>query len=424
MNGKKKQLIEKHYAMAREIYAGYGVNTDQALKTLSQIPISLHCWQGDDVNGFEKQSGGTSGGILATGNYFGRASSPAELRKDLNKAFELIPGAKRLNLHAIYLDTKKSIERNKIKPEHFAPWIDWAQQNDAGLDFNPTFFGHPMAASNLTLSSPDSGIRDYWIEHGQACRKIAAAMGRELGKPCIMNVWIPDGFKDVTIDRMGARQRLKTSLDALFTEKISHRYMRDAVESKLFGIGVETCTVGSAEFYLGYAAANKLLLCLDAGHFHPTEQISDKISSALLYVDELLLHVSRPVRWDSDHVVTFDDELQAIARECVNCGIDRIHIGLDYFDATINRIAAWAIGSRNMQKALLKALLEPYSELKKMEKNFCNTQKLLMLEELKSLPLGIVYDYYCLINNVVTGGQLYDSVMDYERKVLQLRSIK
>ena len=410
--------IEKNYLAAKETYAQIGVDTDKALDLLSNIPISLHCWQGDDVNGFETNAGGTSGGILATGNYPGCARNPEELRADLDKAFSLIPGKKRLNLHAIYLDSKKPVERNKIAPEHFESWIQWAEENNAGLDFNPTFFGHPKAASNLTLTSPDAGIRKYWIEHAKACRKIAAAMGKRLKNPCIMNTWVQDGFKDVTIDRIQARKRLMASLDEIFSEKISPKYMRDAVESKLFGIGVESCTVGSSEFYMGYAVKNNLLLCLDAGHFHPTEVISDKISSALLYLDEILLHVSRPVRWDSDHVVTFDDELQAIAREIITCGVNRVHIGLDYFDATINRIAAWCIGTRNMQKALLKALLEPASELKKMEKNFEGTKKLALLEELKAYPFGAVYDYFCEKQGVPAGMKWLDEVNKYEKEVL------
>ena len=410
--------IEKNYLAAKEMYASVGVDTDKALDILSGIPISLHCWQGDDVNGFETNAGGTSGGILATGNYPGCARNPEELRADLDKAFSLIPGAKRLNLHAIYLDAPKAVERNRIAPEHFESWIQWAEEKGAGLDFNPTFFGHPKAASNLTLSSPDAGIRKYWIEHAKACRKIAAAMGKRLKNPCIMNTWVQDGFKDVTIDRIQARKRLMASLDEIYSEKISPKYMKDAVESKLFGIGVESCTVGSSEFYMGYAVKNNLLLCLDAGHFHPTEVISDKISSALLYLDEILLHVSRPVRWDSDHVVTFDDELQAIAREIITCGANRVHIGLDYFDATINRIAAWCIGTRNMQKALLKALLEPAAELKKMEKNFEGTKKLALLEELKAYPFGAVYDYFCEKQGVPSGMKWLDDVNKYEKEVL------
>jgi len=413
--------IESNYKFAKEYYASLGVDTDAALEKLAEIPISLHCWQGDDVGGFEPNAGGASGGILSTGNYPGRARTPAELRKDINQAFALIPGKKRLNLHAIYLDTKKAVARNKITPAHFQSWIDWAKEQNTGLDFNPTFFGHPKAASNLTLSHPDAGIREFWIEHGIACRKIAEEMGKQLKSPCIMNTWIPDGFKDVTVDRQAARQRLEASLDTMFKEKIAKKYMRDAVESKLFGIGVESCTVGSNEFYLGYAVKNRILLTLDSGHFHPTELISDKISAVLLFVDELLLHVSRPVRWDSDHVVFFDDELQQIAHEIIWNGADRVHIGLDYFDATINRLIAWVVGTRNMQKALLKALLEPAAKLKEMERTFDNGRKMALIEEIKMFPLGAVYDYFCATQNVPVGIDFIPQIDEYEKKVLSKR---
>ena len=413
--------IEKNYLAAKEIYASIGVDTDKAIDILSKIPISLHCWQGDDVNGFETNAGGTSGGILATGNYPGCARNPEELRADLDKAFSLIPGAKRLNLHAIYLDAPKAVERNKIAPEHFESWIQWAEEKGAGLDFNPTFFGHPKAASNLTLSSPDAGVRKYWIEHAKACRKIAAAMGKRLKNPCIMNTWVQDGFKDVTIDRIQARKRLMASLDEIFSEKISPKYMKDAVESKLFGIGVESCTVGSNEFYLAYALKNSLLLCLDSGHFHPTEVISDKISAVLCFLDEILLHVSRPVRWDSDHVVLFDDELQNIASEIIRNDAKRIHIGLDYFDGTLNRVAAWVMGTRNMQKALLAALLQPQKELAALEKKFNSTRKLALLEELKMMPLGAVYDWFCAMNGTPEGFAFMNEVERYEKEVLSKR---
>lgn len=416
-----RKNIESSYKLAKELYASLGVDTDAAIKKLAEIPISLHCWQGDDVAGFEPDAGGTSGGILSTGNYPGRARNAAELRKDLEQAFALIPGKKRLNIHAIYLDSKKAVARNKITPAHFQSWIDWAKEQKAGLDFNPTFFGHPNASRNLTLSHPDAGIRKFWIEHGIACRKIAAEMGKQLKSPCIMNTWVPDGFKDVTIDRLAARQRLEDSLDAMFKEKISKKYMRDAVESKLFGIGVETCTVGSNEFYLGYAVKNQLLLTLDSGHFHPTEIISDKISSVLMFVDEILLHVSRPVRWDSDHVVFYDDELQQIAHEIIWNGVDRVHIGLDYFDATINRLIAWVVGTRNMQKALLKALLEPAAKLKKMEHDFDNGRKMALLEEFKMFPLGAVYDYFCEKQGVPAGTAFIPQIDAYEKKVQSKR---
>lgn len=418
----KEAQIIKAYEAAKERYAQIGIDTDEALKKLQNISLSLHCWQTDDVTGFENPDGQLSGGIQATGNYPGKARNIEEVRKDIEKAKSLIPGSHRLSIHAIYGDFGgKKVDRNEIEPKHFQSWIDWAKEQNAGLDFNPTFFGHPNAVSNLTLSHPDDGIRQFWIEHGIACRKIAEEMGRQLGNPAVMNTWIPDGFKDVTIDRRAARARLEQSLDAMFAEKIAPEFMRDAVESKLFGIGVETCTVGSNEFYLGYAVKNGVMLCLDSGHFHPTEIISDKLSSVLLFVDEILLHVSRPVRWDSDHVVFFDDELQAIAREIVYNGAERVHIGLDYFDATINRIIAWVVGTRNMQKALLKALLEPASRLKEMEKNFDNGRKMALLEELKMFPLGAVYDYFCEQQSVPAGLDFLPEIDQYEKTVLSAR---
>ena len=413
--------IEKNFKAAQEQYAAFGVDVESALDKLAQIPVSLHCWQGDDVNGFEKHAGGTSGGILSTGNYPGMARNPEELRADLDLAFKLIPGARKLNLHAIYLDTEKVVERNAVGPEHFASWIDWAKEQKCGLDFNPTFFGHPKAADNLTLAHPDKGIRKFWIEHGIACRKIAAAMGKALGQKCIMNTWVPDGFKDITVDRAAARKRLADSLDEMFAEKLPAKYMRDAVESKLFGIGVESCTVGSNEFYLGYAVKNNLLLCLDSGHFHPTEVISDKISAALCFLDEILLHVSRPVRWDSDHVVLFDDELQNIASEIVRNGVNKVNIGLDYFDGTINRIAAWTIGTRNMQKALLYALLLPNAKLKALQDAGDFTEKLMLDEEMKTYPFGDVWEEYCRQSGVPADESWYSEVKAYEKDVLSKR---
>ncbi len=414
-------LIEQRYQQAREQYAEWGVDTEKALETLAQLPISLHCWQGDDVTGFEQSHGGPSGGILSTGNYPGKARTPVELRRDLEQAFALIPGRKRLNLHAVYLDTPEPVERNQIRPEHFQSWIDWAAEQRIGLDFNPTCFGHPMAASQLTLSHPDEAVRQFWVEHVRACRRIAAEMGRRLQTPCIMNIWVPDGFKDVTVDRAGARERLERSLDEALAESFPKQWMRDAVEPKLFGIGVESCTVGSAEFYLGYAIRHHLMLCLDAGHFHPTEVISDKISAVLRFVDEILLHVSRPVRWDSDHVVVLDDELRAIAREVVRQDLRRIHIGLDYFDGTINRLIAWVVGTRNMQKALLGALLEPAAEWSRLEQTFRNGCKLALMEEFRTLPLGAVYDWFCLREGVPVGAGYLPVVEEYERTVLSRR---
>ncbi len=390
------------------------------------IPISLHCWQGDDVGGFERGAGLSGGGIEATGNYPGKARNADELRADADKAFSLIPAKHRFNLHAIYAETSgRKVERNELAPEHFANWIDWAKANGLGMDFNPTYFSHPKAESGFTLASYDEGIRRFWVEHGIACRKIGEHMGRELGSPCVTNFWIPDGYKDATVDRKAPRELLRDSLDAILAEKLDPRYNLDSVESKLFGIGSESYVVGSHEFYMGYALRNDTLLCLDAGHFHPTEVISDKLSAILTFLDEVLLHVSRGVRWDSDHVVTLDDELRAIAEEIVRGGyLDRVHIGLDFFDASINRIAAWVIGARNMIKALLLALLEPTSSLREMEQAGDFTARLAMLEELKTLPAGAVWDYYCLKHGVPVGFAWMEEVRAYEKEVLSVRSAK
>lgn len=415
--------INQAYSLAVERYRAIGVDVDAALARLDRIPVSLHCWQGDDIDGFERGAGGASGGILATGNYPGRATTPEELRADLETAIGMIPGPLRLNIHALYAETDGKAGRDELTVEHFRNWIEWAKKEQLGLDFNPTFFSHPMAASGFTLSSPDPEVRNFWIRHGKACRRIAAEMGRELGSCCIMNTWIPDGYKDTPIDRAGARARLAEALDEMFSEELPPQFMRDAVESKLFGIGAESCTVGSNEFYLGYAVRNRQMLTLDSGHFHPTEVISDKISACLLFVDELLLHVSRPVRWDSDHVVTFDDELRAIAQEVIrNHYEERVHIGLDYFDATINRLAAWVIGTRNMKKALLYALLEPSKQLAELELKGDFTARLLLLEELKSLPFGAVWDYYCAGKNLPIGADYLQTIREYESKVLSKRA--
>lgn len=421
MGGEK--LIEKGYAIARERYAALGVDTGAAMDTLSRIAISLHCWQGDDCGGFENSGGELGGGLAVTGNYPGKARTPDELRGDLDKALSLIPGAHRLNLHAFYAETGgKKVERNELLPEHFARWIDWAKSKGMGIDFNPTYFSHPKAADGFTLSHADKNIRRFWIEHGIASRKIGAAMGKALGTPCVTNFWIPDGYKDTPFDRKGPRERLKDSLDSIFREKINAKYNLDALESKLFGIGSESYVVGSHEFYLGYAVANDKLLCLDAGHFHPTETIADKISSVLLWIDEILLHVSRGVRWDSDHVVVLSDELRAIAEEIVRGGfLDRVHIGLDFFDASINRVAAWTIGARNMLKALLAALLEPAAALRKYEAERDFTSRLALLEEIKTLPAGAVWDFYCLERNAPVGMNWLDEARAYERKVLSKR---
>ncbi len=419
----KNSSVEKAYALASERYSQYGIDVDKVLEKLSKISISLHCWQGDDVGGFESSGGLSDGGIMATGNYPGKARNADELRMDLEKAFSLIPGGTRLNLHAIYAETGgKRIERNKLEPKHFSTWMDWAKGKKLGLDFNPSFFSHPKAKSGFTLASSNEGIRKFWVEHGIACRKIGEQMGREVGSPCVTNIWIPDGYKDIPIDRKGPRETLRKSLDEILKPKLEKRYLLDAVESKLFGIGSESYVVGSHEFYLGYAIEKNVLLCLDTGHFHPTETVSDKISSVLLYLDEILLHISRPVRWDSDHVVISSDELSAIAQEIVRGSfLDRVHIGLDYFDASINRIAAWVIGARSMQKALLAALLEPTESLRKLENSGDFTARLAVLEEIKSLPLGAVWDYYCLKANVPVGDNWIKDVKDYEKKVTSKR---
>lgn len=419
------KVIEQAYEAARQCYAKLGVDTDNAIKKLSDIAISLHCWQGDDVGGFETVGAELSGGgIQATGNYPGKARTIDELRADIEKALFMIPGKHRLNLHACYLDNGgKFVDRNEITVEHFQSWIDWAKANGLGMDFNPTYFSHEKAADGFTLSHVDKGIRNFWIEHGIACRKIGAQMGKQLGSATVTNVWIPDGYKDIPIDRWGPRARLADSLDKIFAEKIDSKVHLDAVESKLFGIGAESYTVGSHEFYMGYAVSRQKLLCLDAGHFHPTEMISEKISSVLMFVPELLLHVSRPVRWDSDHVVILNDELCAIAQELIRSGkLDKVHIGLDFFDASINRVAAWVIGTRCMIKALLIALLEPTEKLRAMEEGGDYTSRLAMLEELKTLPFGAVWDYYCLKADVPVGAGWVDDVKKYEAEVTNKRT--
>ncbi|TLU75881.1 L-rhamnose isomerase [Mannheimia varigena] len=413
--------VNQAYELAKQQFADLGVDTEKAMLLLSTLPISMHCWQGDDVSGFEHQEGGLTGGIQATGNYPGKARSPQELRSDLEVAFSLIPGAKRLNLHASYLEADGKVERNEIKPQHFSHWVEWAKTNKLGLDFNPTYFSHPLSAE-ATLTHQNKEIRDFWIEHGKACRKISEYFGKELGTASVMNIWLPDGSKDLVVDKFAPRQRLVESLDEIISEKIDPKYHLDAVESKLFGIGVESYTAGSNEFYVAYAATRKTALCFDAGHFHPTESIADKISAVMPFIQHLLLHVSRPVRWDSDHVVLLDDETQAIANEIVRQKLfERVHIGLDFFDASINRIAAWVIGTRNMQKALLKALLEPTAQLKELENRRDFTARLALLEEQKSLPWQAVWAMYCERNGVPAGSQWLEDVRDYERKVLNLR---
>lgn len=415
--------VEKAYQLAGEQYASWGVSTDQAMETLRRIPISLHCWQGDDVGGFENPAGLSGGGIQATGNYPGKARTPDQLRADIDKVFALVPGKHRLALHAIYAETGgKKVDRDQVAPEHFARWIDWAKNAGIGLDFNPTYFSHPKAADGFTLSHRDQGIRKFWVDHGICCRKIGQAFGKALGTPCVNNVWIPDGHKDVPADRKTPRQLLKKSLDEMFAEGIDPRYNLDSVESKLFGIGSESYVVGSHEFYLSYAIANQKLYTLDSGHFHPTEGIADKISSILTFLPELMLHVSRGIRWDSDHVVILSDDLRAIAEEIVRGGfVQRVHIGLDFFDASINRVAAWTIGTRCMLKALLIALLEPREKLQQAEAAGDFTTRLALMEEFKTLPYGAVWDYYCLKQNAPVGPAWLESVKQYEKDVLAKR---
>ena len=406
------------YDSAKQVFADWGVDTDAAIDRLKDIAISMHCWQGDDVAGFETKTGSSGGGIQATGNHPGRARTPDELRADLDFAYSMIPGKHRLNLHAMYMDTDASPDRDEIEYAHFTPWVDWAKANGIGLDFNPTFFAHSMADDNLTLAHPDAGIRDFWIEHGRRCREIAAQMGAALGSPAVNNIWVPDGFKDTPIDRMAARKRLEASLDAMFADKLDKAQMLDAVESKLFGIGVEACTVGSHEFYMGYAIRKGTLLCLDMGHFHPTENIADKLSAVALSLDEILLHVSRPMRWDSDHVILLNDDILAMAQELVSADLlGRTHIGLDFFDATISRTAAWVIGVRNMQKALLRALCLPLDQLRKAEDAMDFTTRFTVTEELKDLPHGAIWAEFCARMEVPTGRSLIQSLDSYQASV-------
>ena len=420
----KVKNIERAFALATERYESTGVDVHRALKVLATIPVSLHCWQGDDLGGFENAGGTLGGGLVATGNYPGKARTPDELRADLEMTYSLIPGKHRLSLHAIYGEFGgKRVDRDEITPAHFRNWIAWAKQNGLGLDFNPTCFSHPQAADGFTLAHPDKGIRKFWIEHCVRSREIGAAIGRALGKTCITNVWVPDGMKDTPADRRAPRARLAESLDAVFKKPLPPKFNLDSVEPKLFGIGSESYVAGSHEFYIGYALTRKKLLTLDAGHYHPTEGIADKLSSVLQFLPEMLLHVSRGVRWDSDHVVVLNDDLLAIAHEIVTNGyLDRIHIGLDFFDASINRVAAWTIGTRNMLRALLIALLEPTDRLRALEADGDFTSRLLLQEELKTLPFGAVWDYYCETKNVPVGENWLANVKRYEKSVLSRRS--
>jgi L-rhamnose isomerase len=411
--------LDKAYDIARERYARFGVDADKALEILSKVSISLHCWQGDDVGGFERPGAELSGGGLAvTGNYPGKARTVDELRSDLDKAFSLIPGKHRVNLHAIYGEFHgKVVDRNHIAPEHYVNWVNWAKANGLGLDFNATLFSHPKVESGCTLSSQHEDIRKFWVEHCRRCREITAFFGRELGKPSVHNLWIPDGSKDSPADRLSPRARLKDSLDEIYSTKYADHIVKDSVESKLFGIGSESYVVGSHEFYMGYAISNGLMLCLDLGHFHPTESIADKISSVLLYSDELLLHVSRGVRWDSDHVVITNDELACVMQEVVRCGLDRVNIALDYFDATLNRVGAWVTGTRAAQRALLAALLEPTSQLRAYENSGKLFQRLALMDEMTAMPMGDVWNYHCAKSGVPLGADWVTEIEDYEATV-------
>lgn len=418
------ERIERAYKLAKEIYADLGVDTGQALEKMKDVVISLHCWQADDVGGFEKPDAALSGGgIQATGNYPGKARNIGQMRADLEKVMQLLPGKQRLNLHASYGEFGGSyVDRDAVETKHFQGWIDWAKKMNTGLDFNGTYFSHPKADEGFTLSSKNEGIRSFWVEHMKRCRQIAADMGRQLGTPCVHNTWIPDGSKDVPVDRNGYRQQLRKSLDEGFEKAFPKEYLKDAVESKLFGIGAESMTVGSHDFYLGYAIKNNKLICLDNGHFHPTEQVGDKISACLQFVDEVLLHVTRPIRWDSDHVVTLNEEVQLIASEIArNNFFSRVNVGLDFFDASINRIGAYVVGTRAARKAFLIALLEPTQKLVQLEEEGRYFERLAMLEELKTKPFGAVWDYYCLMNDVPAGEAYIGEIQRYEKEVLSKR---
>ncbi len=418
------EVVTKSYELAKLQYAGLGVNTDKVIQQMDQVKISLHCWQTDDVGGFETPDAELAGGgIQVTGNFPGKATNISEMRADLEKAMSLIPGKHRLNLHAIYGEFGNVfVDRDEIEIKHFQAWIDWAKKLGIGLDFNCTCFSHPNADDGFTLSSKNEKIRKFWIEHTKRTRAIAAEMGKQLGTPAVHNIWIPDGSKDIPIDRYTHRALLKDSLDEIFSIKYPKEHLKDAVESKLFGIGAESMTVGSHDFYLAYAAKNDILICLDNGHFHPTEQVGDKISACLLFVDELLLHVTRPVRWDSDHVVTLNDDVTLIAQEIIRSNaLDRVNIGLDYFDASINRIGAYVVGTRAIQQAMLMALLEPTDELKKLENNGQNFERLALLELLKTKPFGAVWDYYCLQQGIAISEDYIAVIQDYEKDVLRKR---
>jgi L-rhamnose isomerase len=420
----KKEVIEKAYKLAKEQYAALGVDTDHVIAEMDKINISLHCWQTDDVGGFEKPDsvlGG--GGIQATGNFPGKSKTIEQMRADLDKAMSLLPGKQRLNLHAIYGEFGgKLVDRDQIEVKHYQGWINWAKKRRIGLDFNCTCFSHPKADDGYTLSSKDEKIRKFWVEHTKRCRSISAEMGKQLGTPTVHNIWIPDGSKDTPVDRNILRKQLKKSLDEIFAVKYPKKYLKDSVESKLFGIGSESMVVGSHDFYLGYAIKNNTMITLDNGHFHPTEQVGDKISSILHFIDEILLHLTRGVRWDSDHVLTFNEELLLITQEIVRCkALNRVNIGLDFFDASLNRIGAYVIGTRSAQMAFMYSLLEPHKTLVRFEEQGKNFERLALLELLKTKPFGAVYDYYCLINKIPVGQDYIDEISKYEKEVLRKR---
>ena len=414
----------ERYESAREVFRKIGVNTDEALQVLKGIPISMHCWQGDDVNGFDHE-GPLTGGIQTTGNYPGRARTPEELMNDMDKAISLIPGKKKINVHACYaiFENGEFVDRNELQPKHFEKWVKFAKERKMGLDFNPTFFSHPMIKNGLSLSSPDPEVRKFWIEHGKACIRISQYFAEQTGVPCVMNIWTGDGFKDIPADRMGPRRRYKEAIEEILSEPYDHTKVKPCVESKVFGIGVESYTTGSAEFSLSFAAQHEgVLPLMDNGHYHPTEVVSDKIPAMLCFYPEIALHVTRGVRWDSDHVLRLDDETKEIAKEIVRCNaLERVYIALDYFDASINRISAWAVGMRSMQKALLQALCSPHKELKKLQDESRFTQLMAVQEAIKMLPFGDVWNYYCEENGIVCDFELFDEVEKYEREVLQKR---
>ena len=414
---------KERYEEAKQMYAGFGVDTDKALETLKNIPISMHCWQGDDVTGFDHE-GPLTGGIQATGDYPGKARTPEELMADIDKVLSLVPGKHKLNLHANYaiFENGEFVDRDKLEPKHFRKWVEFAKERGLGLDFNPTYFSHDKVKDGLTLSSPDEEIRRFWIDHGKACIRISQYFAEELGQPCTMNIWIPDGYKDIPADRLGPRARFKDSLDQILSINYDREKVLVCLESKVFGIGMESYTVGSSEFTMNYAAKNGILSLMDNGHYHPTEVVSDKIASLLLFSDKIALHVTRPVRWDSDHVVLFDDETREIAKEIVrNDALDRVLLALDFFDASINRISAWTVGMRNMQKALLYALLSPNKQMKEMQDQNRFTELMMLQEEVKTYPFGAVWDYFCESQGVPLRETWFEEVKKYEEEVLSFR---